>query len=44
MSVSENGPVLCSVDERGVAHVTLNRPEVFNAYNGDADRGPAQDL
>ena len=28
-------PVLCSVDERGVARVTLNRPEVYNAYNGD---------
>jgi methylglutaconyl-CoA hydratase len=28
-------PVLCSIDERGVAHVTLNRPEVYNAYNGE---------
>ena len=28
-------PVLWSVDERGVARVTLNRPEVYNAYNGD---------
>ena len=28
-------PVLCSVDARGVARVTLNRPEVYNAYNGD---------
>jgi methylglutaconyl-CoA hydratase len=28
-------PVLWSVDERGVAHVILNRPEVYNAYNGD---------
>ena len=27
-------PVLCSVDERGVAYVTLNRPEVSNAYDG----------
>jgi methylglutaconyl-CoA hydratase len=26
--------VLCSVDERGVAYVTLNRPEVHNAYDG----------
>ena len=26
--------VLSSVDERGVATVTLNRPEVHNAYNG----------
>jgi methylglutaconyl-CoA hydratase len=30
-----NGPVLWSVDARGVAYVTLNRPEVYNAYNGD---------
>ena len=29
------GPVLWSVDGRGVATVTLNRPEVNNAYNGD---------
>jgi len=29
------GPVLWSVDERGVARVTLNRPEVYNAYNGE---------
>jgi methylglutaconyl-CoA hydratase len=28
-------PVLWSVDERGVARVTLNRPEVYNAYNGE---------
>jgi len=28
-------PVLWSVDDRGVAHVILNRPEVSNAYNGD---------
>lgn len=27
--------VLCSVDRRGVATVTLNRPERNNAYNGD---------
>lgn len=26
--------VLWSVDDRGVACVTLNRPEVYNAYNG----------
>ena len=30
-----NDPVLCSVDARGVARVTLNRPEVYNAYNGE---------
>jgi methylglutaconyl-CoA hydratase len=28
-------PVLCSVDARGVARVTLNRPQVYNAYNGE---------
>jgi methylglutaconyl-CoA hydratase len=28
-------PILLRVDERGVAYVTLNRPEVYNAYNGD---------
>src|ERR1700722_8419940 len=28
------GPVLWHVDERAVAHVTLNRPEVNNAYDG----------
>ena len=27
-------PVLCAVDARGVARVTLNRPDVNNAYNG----------
>jgi methylglutaconyl-CoA hydratase len=27
-------PVACAVDARGVATVTLNRPEVGNAYNG----------
>ena len=34
-----SGPVLWRVDERGVAHVTLNRPEVYNAYNGDMIEG-----
>src|SRR5437764_12693980 len=29
-----NDTVLWSVDPRGVATVTLNRPEVNNAYNG----------
>jgi methylglutaconyl-CoA hydratase len=28
-------PVLWRVDERSVAYVTLNRPQVYNAYNGD---------
>ena len=31
----KSGPVLCSLDERGVARVTLNRPQVYNAYNGE---------
>jgi methylglutaconyl-CoA hydratase len=36
MSLSNTtGPVLWSVDARGVATVTLNRPEVNNAYNGE---------
>ena len=37
--VSASGPVLCSLDERGVARVTLNRPEVYNAYNGELIAG-----
>jgi methylglutaconyl-CoA hydratase len=28
-------PVLCEIDARGVATVTLNRPQVNNAYNGE---------
>ena len=34
-----SAPVLHSLDERGVATVTLNRPEVGNAYNGDMIQG-----
>lgn len=34
-----SGPVLWSVDQRGVAYVTLNRPEVYNAYNGELIAG-----
>lgn len=30
-----NDPVLWRVDARGVAYVTLNRPQVSNAYNGE---------
>lgn len=30
-----SSPVLCDIDNRGVATVTLNRPEVNNAYNGE---------
>jgi methylglutaconyl-CoA hydratase len=32
---ASSDPVLWSMDERGVARITLNRPEVYNAYNGD---------
>jgi methylglutaconyl-CoA hydratase len=35
MTARTEGPVLWNVDTRGVATVTLNRPEVNNAYNGD---------
>ena len=34
-----SAPVLHSLDSRGVATVTLNRPEVGNAYNGDLIQG-----
>jgi methylglutaconyl-CoA hydratase len=34
MTSNADGPVLWDVDARGVATVTLNRPEVNNAYNG----------
>jgi methylglutaconyl-CoA hydratase len=34
-----SGPVLWSVDERGVASVVFNRPEVNNAYNGELIQG-----
>src|SRR5215470_14852755 len=33
------GPVLWAIDERGVATVTLNRPEVNNAYDGGLIQG-----
>ncbi len=32
---ASDSPILSRVDERGVAYVTLNRPQVYNAYNGD---------
>ena len=32
-------PILSSLDARGVATVTFNRPEVNNAYNGDFIQG-----
>jgi methylglutaconyl-CoA hydratase len=34
-----NDTVLWSLDRRGVATVTLNRPQVNNAYNGDLIAG-----
>ena len=34
-----SGPVLWDVDDRGVATVTLNRPEVNNAYDGALIQG-----
>src|ERR1700731_111688 len=38
-SKNSTGPVLWSVDPRGVASVVLNRPEVNNAYDGDLIQG-----
>jgi methylglutaconyl-CoA hydratase len=38
-SSNATGPVLWDVDARGVAAVTLNRPEVNNAYNGELIQG-----
>jgi len=32
--MTASDPVLCAVDQRGVAAVTLNRPAVNNAYDG----------
>jgi methylglutaconyl-CoA hydratase len=37
--VMSSAPVLHSIDARGVATVTLNRPEVGNAYNGELIQG-----
>jgi len=44
MTSNTTGPVLWSVDARGVATVTLNRPEVNNAYNGELIDGMLQAL
>ena len=44
MTGNTTGPVLWEIDARGVASVTLNRPEVNNAYDGaliDGDAGGA---
>jgi methylglutaconyl-CoA hydratase len=32
---ASNNPILWRVDKHAVAYVTLNRPQVYNAYNGD---------
>ncbi len=32
---ASTNPILWRLDERGVAYVTLNRPQVYNAYNGE---------
>jgi methylglutaconyl-CoA hydratase len=39
MAGNHAGPVLWEIDARGVATVTLNRPEVNNAYDGDLIQG-----
>ncbi len=39
MTRQTSGPVLWQVNARGVATVTLNRPEVNNAYNGELIEG-----
>ena len=33
--LSPTNAVIWRVDERSVAYITLNRPQVYNAYNGD---------
>jgi methylglutaconyl-CoA hydratase len=44
MTSSSSGPVLWEIDARGVATVTLNRPEVNNAYDGAMIDGIAATL
>ena len=39
MTGNTTGPVLWEIDARGVASVTLNRPEVNNAYDGELIEG-----
>jgi methylglutaconyl-CoA hydratase len=34
-TMTESDPVLCAIDRRGIATLTLNRPQVGNAYDGD---------
>ena len=40
MTANNTGPVLWNVDVRGVATVTLNRPEVNNARNTPSISSP----
>jgi methylglutaconyl-CoA hydratase len=44
MTANTTGPVLWSVDARGVATVMFNRPEVNNAYNGALIEGVLEAL
>jgi methylglutaconyl-CoA hydratase len=32
---ASSDPIVWYLDDRGVGHLTLNRPQVYNAYNGD---------
>jgi methylglutaconyl-CoA hydratase len=32
---ASSNPILWRIDDRGVVYITLNRPEVYNAYNGE---------
>jgi len=32
---ASSNPILQRIDDRGVAYITLNRPEVYNGYNGE---------
>jgi methylglutaconyl-CoA hydratase len=36
---ASSNPILWRIDERGVAYITLNRPQVYNAYNGEMIAG-----
>jgi methylglutaconyl-CoA hydratase len=37
--MDESDPILWRIDDRGVAYITLNRPQVYNAYNGEMIAG-----
>jgi methylglutaconyl-CoA hydratase len=36
---ASSDPILWRIDDRGVAYITLNRPQVYNAYNGEMIAG-----